>query len=360
MKTKKQSRQITSIATLGLFASILITPAAQATTYSFGDTGPAGGKIFLTPSSAGNTTGLYFEAAPLDVSASRYLWCNSSNQSIPGANGTAIGTGKTNTQAMLNHGCTAGAGYQASQYSGGGFTDWFLPSADEVVEAQKLYGNGLFTGTGLDKSDIHWTSTWVNSTTSYIWYPYISGAGLTTGYSLAGGGFFVRAVRSFAPPTNQSSDAAENERKRIKALQDARDVILKKVIAKESLSVAELQAAEEPSLSSGLLAELNKALIALDRTSEIKYADIAFQITKCKMYDQIAGNLSGRTYPRNFITYGIIDAKYAMKSLAFSRLMKLPTADRDSMIEIDTFFADEASQNAARKAKVQARASAKR
>lgn len=357
---KQQSRQVTAITVAALFASILMIPVAHATTYSFGDTGPAGGKIFLTPSSAGNTTGLYFEAAPLDVSASRYLWCNSSDQSIPGANGTAIGTGKTNNQAMLDHGCTAGAGYQASQYAGGGFTDWFLPSSGEVVEAQKLYRNGLFTGTGLDNADIHWTSTWVNSTKSYIWYPYMTGANLTTSYSIVSGGFFVRAVRSFAPPTNQSSDAAENERKRIKALQDARAVILKKAIAKESLSVAELQAAEEPALSTGLLAELNKNLIALDRNSEIRYTDIAFQIAKCKIYDQIAGNLTGRTYPRNLITYGIIDAKYPMKSLAVSRLMNLPVTDRDSINEIDAFLANEAARNAALKAKVQARALAKR
>jgi hypothetical protein len=360
MKKKKPWRLVIATTTLALLSSILISPSAQATTYVFGDTGPAGGKIFLTPSSAGNTTGLYFEAAPLDVSASRFLWCNSSNQSIPGANGTVIGTGKTNTQAMLNHGCTAGAGYQASQYSGGGFTDWFLPSADEVVEAQKLYGNGLFTGTGLDNLDIHWSSTWVDASTSYIWYPYLTGASLTTSYSLAGGGFFVRAVRSFATTTTQNNDSAENQRKRQVAIDNARAVILKKVNAKESLNVTELQAAEEPALSAGLLAELNRNLLALDRTSEIKYSLVAFQIAKYKAYDQIAGNLAGKTYPRNLITYGIIDASYPMKSLAFSRLMNLPVDDRDSITEIDTFLTKEAASNAALKAKVQVRATAKR
>jgi hypothetical protein len=142
-------------------------------------------------------------------------------------------------------------------------------------------------------------------------------------------------------------------------VREARAVILKKVSAKESLSVTELQAAEEPALSAGLLAELNRYLLALERTLEIKYSLIAFQIAKYKAYDQIAGNLAGKTYPRNLMTYGIIDTSYPMKSLAISRLMNLPVADRDSITEIDAFLSKEAASNATLKAKVQARATTK-
>ena len=209
-------RRLLVMAIMATFLVPISTPANATASYLVGDTGPAGGKIFITPTTTGNTTGLYFEAATEDVSASRLLWCNDSNQSIAGANGTAIGSGRTNTQAMLDHGCNSGAGFAASIYTHGGFSDWYLPSSSEVIEAQKLYGieNGLFTGTGLDGSDIHWTSTWVSSTKSYIWYPNISGANLTTSYGLSSGGFFVRAVRSFclgcAPesPTNVVAVAA--------------------------------------------------------------------------------------------------------------------------------------------------------
>ena len=162
--------------------------------------------------------------------------------------------------------------------------------------------------------------------------------------------------------TQADSDAAAARKaeERIVRVRQAKAVILQKVIARESVNRAELQAAEEVGLSDSMLAELNKSLLALDRTTEIKYTDIAFQITKCKIYDQIAGNLTGRTYPRNLITYRIIDTKYAMKSLAVSRLMNLPVSDRDSINEIDAFLANEAMRNAALKAKVQARALAKR
>ena len=162
--------------------------------------------------------------------------------------------------------------------------------------------------------------------------------------------------------TQAERDAAvarKAEEERQARVREARAEILKKVSAKESLSVTELQAAEEPALSAGLLAELNRNLLALDRTSEIKYSSIAFQIAKCKAYDQIAGNLAGKTYPRNLIAYGIIDTSYPMKSLAISRLMNLAVGERDTINEIDAFLTKEAASNAALKAKVHARATTK-
>jgi alpha-tubulin suppressor-like RCC1 family protein len=96
-----------------------------------GDVGPAGGKIFLIPSSTGNTTGKFFEAAAADLSSSM-AWCDNDTTSIAGANGYAIGTGEANTVAM-DAGCTSGAGQSAADYTNNGFGDWYLPSLDELT-----------------------------------------------------------------------------------------------------------------------------------------------------------------------------------------------------------------------------------
>ena len=101
---------------------------AQNRTYKIGDVGPAGGWIFYDK---GDYSGgwRYLEAGHEDLGRT-YWGCN--EKSIPGAQGTAIGTGKSNTQAIIK-GCSGiSAARKAADYRGGGKTDWFLPSKDEL------------------------------------------------------------------------------------------------------------------------------------------------------------------------------------------------------------------------------------
>jgi hypothetical protein len=59
-------------------------------TYSIGDTGPAGGKIFITPSTSGNTTGKYFEIALVGSEVERTFSESSYYETaVTGADGTA-------------------------------------------------------------------------------------------------------------------------------------------------------------------------------------------------------------------------------------------------------------------------------
>ena len=108
------------------------------TTYAIGDTGPAGGVIFIMPSTVGNSTGKYFEAAPSAGGVYR-TWSTGANQTaaVSGADGTIIGTGAQNTIDIVaqagNVAATSAAAY-ASDYTYGGFSDWFLPSRDELNE----------------------------------------------------------------------------------------------------------------------------------------------------------------------------------------------------------------------------------
>ncbi len=108
-------------------------PSGAASTYAIGDTGPAGGIIFITPSSPDNPTGKYFEAAPADLDSIK-IWC-SDTATLLGASGTAIGTGAANTAEMLLT-CTSGAAFSAHAYSRINnsitYSDWFLPSQEEL------------------------------------------------------------------------------------------------------------------------------------------------------------------------------------------------------------------------------------
>ena len=95
-------------------------------------------------------------AATSDQS-SGITWSNGSDITT-GATGTAIGTGLSNTNAIIaSQGETAtsyAAAGLARAYAGGGYTDWYLPSQDEL---SKLYLNReTIGGFALTK---YWSST---------------------------------------------------------------------------------------------------------------------------------------------------------------------------------------------------------
>jgi hypothetical protein len=127
-----------------------------ANTYAIGDTGPAGGIVFHVTD--GGLHGL--EAAPVDQQPPFPMpgvpWgCH--GLTISGADGTAIGTGAQNTVDILSACSDLGiAARLADSYTLNGFTDWYLPSKDELNELylqRALVGNFTSNGNG------YWSST---------------------------------------------------------------------------------------------------------------------------------------------------------------------------------------------------------
>jgi hypothetical protein len=87
---------------------------------------------------AGETHGLI--AAVADQS-SGIQWRNGNTNQTTGATGTAVGTGSANTDAIIlvqGPVATSYAAGLARAYAAGGYTDWFLPSKDEL---NQMYTN---------------------------------------------------------------------------------------------------------------------------------------------------------------------------------------------------------------------------
>ena len=160
-----------------------------------GDKGPGGGIVFITPGTKGNTTGKYFEAAPptwngSDADKYYFQWC-SKDISVPGAVGTAIGTGSANTNAILaTSACsTSSAAKAARGYAGGGKSDWFLPSKAELNVMYQQRAR-----VGMIDAELDWSSTQFN--TKYAWYQDFTG-GTQFNNNNKTGTATVRPVRSF-------------------------------------------------------------------------------------------------------------------------------------------------------------------
>ena len=115
-------------------------------TYQIGDQGPVGGYVFYDKGEY--TDGWrYLEAAPENTDINAEWSTTDENKEIVGLK-TDIGAGKNNTNLIIQGFKNIDANATAAEYCAAldvnGFTDWFLPSKDELnLMYVNLYQKGL-------------------------------------------------------------------------------------------------------------------------------------------------------------------------------------------------------------------------
>ena len=161
--------------------------------YAIGNIGPAGGKVFYT-----TDAGLHgLEAAPADQSNFAAWGCDGTT--VSGAQGTTVGTGAANTAAiaaacptyydsMMGSTYTSAAKI-ADDYALNGYTDWFLPSKNELnlLYLQKNLVGGLNTG-------YYWSSS--ESSSANAWSQFYANGSQNYSYGKTSN-MSVRAIRAF-------------------------------------------------------------------------------------------------------------------------------------------------------------------
>jgi hypothetical protein len=111
------------------------TTLGSPTIWAIGDTGPAGGIVFHI-----TDRGLHgLEVATVDQASAQW-GCNGTT--LPGANGTAAGTGKQNTADIIQFCNETTAASVAAAYGDG----WYLPSKDELRLIYNLKVAGVVGG----------------------------------------------------------------------------------------------------------------------------------------------------------------------------------------------------------------------
>ena len=114
---------------------------------------------------------------------------------LPGADGIEIGAGLQNTLDIVS-GCSEVpiAASVALAYEGGGYTDWYLPSLNELIEMYNTIGQGSDNGNvGGFLENWYWTSTEDNSDAAYCYHFGYSAVGGNHRYGMIN----VRVIRSF-------------------------------------------------------------------------------------------------------------------------------------------------------------------
>lgn len=104
-------------------------------------------------------------------SSSIYAWVNSTsnpNNILTNANGTAIGTGRSNTDLILSADINSQAAKYCMNYSISGYADWYLPSNDEMLAmaSNGLYPDFISLGASVPFA---WSSTESNITNAYTY-----------------------------------------------------------------------------------------------------------------------------------------------------------------------------------------------
>jgi len=171
-----------------LFAgkSPAVTPS-KPQLYEVGSRGPAGGIVFYDKGEMSDGW-RFLEVAPTDASIG-IQWYNGSTGVVE--TDTKIGSGKANTEAII---AAQGSGSYAARLcrdlSTGGFTDWFLPSLDEL---NLLYTVLAKHGQGGFAQQYYWSSSQGYGSSAWVQY---FGDGYR-GDDYKNGRNFVRAVRAF-------------------------------------------------------------------------------------------------------------------------------------------------------------------
>lgn len=136
--------------------------------------------------------------------SNEFQFSNVVNKEI-GASAQSDVKGKENSQAIISQGGTTSAAklcfdYENDDYSTGKFTDWYLPSLDEmrllsnnIYQIQSILENKINTNIHILERDFYWTSTEYNAFTAWG-FNFYNGNSYNSNKFTTGK---VRAIRSF-------------------------------------------------------------------------------------------------------------------------------------------------------------------
>jgi hypothetical protein len=163
--------------------------------YNIGEIGPAGGFIFYNKI---DTVGgwNFLECSNIDIPNSKFFAPSNELFHIAGLE-TGIGKGKSNTTSIINAiGNINSAAMACETLTQNGFSDWFLPSRDELI---KIYQNVFLINSSSFNSTNYWSSSQDEVYTQNAWVQIMNQSQSVSGTytELKSSLFKVRPIRCF-------------------------------------------------------------------------------------------------------------------------------------------------------------------
>jgi hypothetical protein len=181
------------------------TGATGGFSYYLGEVYGGGVIYYLYKDSIGQDHGLI---VALNDQATFQPWSNVANTAV-GSSAQSLWNGSANTTAIIAQvGHTSSAALTCKNYTGGGFTDWYLPAIDEL---HLLYINRYIINKTLYNvgSQLGWVNYWssteynsgnaadLNINTGTSEYAGVGGIGIWVKSSSGNNFNYVRAIRAF-------------------------------------------------------------------------------------------------------------------------------------------------------------------
>jgi hypothetical protein len=341
-------------------SSLISTPAyaapscAAGGTCVVGDTGPGGGLVFfvkstgafnvsyvlpgrdgdpdetfsttLTSGQQAALTFVYLEVAP----TGRAVGSWGEGGATTGGTSLLIGTAKSNTENILltQVGDVANnAALFANQYSNNGFSDWYLPSYDELLLIMLRVKLGTFS-TGDFPLGLWSSSDYGDANTA----GYSALNQLGNNVNRVGGSAGVRAIRSFSyTPPVAVVDAAESEAKRKEKIRTNQQSLVASLQMGEVPTLAIFQDSALSGVNNSNFEGISQELINTSGSTPISLEAIERIIEKFATIEKLADRSRRDTlYTQQLVKIGLIESDQPQKSWITAQLKKLSSGELDT------------------------------
>jgi hypothetical protein len=277
----------------------------------------------------------YAENASYSFSSNIVLYAQWATVSVPGA--PTIGTATTTTST------SASISFTAPASNGGAAIDYYecvsTPTSSTITLNQA--GSGTCSFTGLTTGTSYQFKVRAHNSAGFSSYSSLSSSVTPTNTPTP--------APTSTPVRDLDAEKREADEKLQKEIDNCKKFLKMALLSNQKVEQGTFIRCGYRPLSNQSESYVVKALQALPIESRTSEAILSAVVTRIGLYEDLQGNKVNLVTPRQLVAAGIMDISTPNKTLILIDLRRLEINSRDSIAEIDAFFAKAALEQVARK-----------